>query len=477
MNYPTRHRYAAMSGMRPAALRPSLRHRATDSSHGVWRAPLVGLAIAVSIFFLGWIISKGLGIPILAAAAVVLFPAMVARTRWATTFAVAPALLYPVSAINSAKILHTINIAPLVAVYLLANVVWMYTVRRRTTTPSAIGLAGLLVIIGAGLLESVHAGNGTLGHSVTTFIFWLSAFFLGSLVADDSRQFAALGICALPLAGLALWQAATGSNPYNHFVGSLHFASSETLEGLQRSTSTFGQPLVAGAALTILAASAMIGRHRFALLVAPVVLLGAIVTVSRSALIGAAVIFLIAIAQGTARRRIVIILGLIVVAVLLAVTVFPRFATSLEGRLVTHSYKEVARTAGPARLLHDLSDNPIAVAFGGGIGTTELELAATGGIGGVDTYDNQFVETTFDIGFIPWIAALCLLGYAMFRAQPDRRTAFLPVVIGAIAMLLFFSGLAWPSYSVLVWLMFGALTSQTKAEDKLPYGHLTNSHL
>jgi hypothetical protein len=428
-------------------------------------APALWLGGIPLAFLLGWITTKGFGLQLVAVMAVVGIPFVTVRTRWATAFAMAPALLYPVSALTSVKVLGTLNVAPLMAGYLLVNVVLMYIVRPRTTTPSTVGLAGLLMMIGASILESAHSGNGTLSHFLTTGTFWLSAFFLGSLMAEDSQQFITLGFCALPLAGLAVWQAATGSNPYNHLIGPLHFASVETHENLQRSTSTFGHPLVAGACLTILAFSAIASRRRLAMLVAPLVLLGAVATVSRSALIGAALAFVVVLAQRGAKRSLVVTVGLIAAVALISVATFPRLATSLEGRVLNSSSNEVARTTGPKVLLHDLSTEPLAVAFGEGIGTTSKDFAATGGIAGVDTYDNQFIDTTLDIGFLPFIAALLLLGYALFHARSDSRRVFLPVVVGSIAMLLFFDGLTWSSFAVLFWLMYGALTSEAVTDD------------
>jgi len=175
---------------------------------------------------------------------------------------------------------------------------------------------------------------------------------------------------------------------------------------------------------------------------------------------------LVAIAQGTARRRVVVIVGLIAAGVLLSAFFFPRLSTSLEGRLLGSSTKEVARTAGPQRLYDELSNEPLAIAFGGGIGTTNRELAASGGIGGVNTYDNQFIDTLFDIGFIPLVAVLLLIGYAIFHARSDRRRDFLPVVVGSTAMLLFFDGLGWASFAVLFWLGIGALTSKSRVPDE-----------
>jgi hypothetical protein len=411
---------------------------------------------------IGWLASKGLGLQIVALIGLIALPALTARTRWALAFALAPVLLYPVSAINSPKLFSTINVDPLVAIYLLANVAWIHYARRRTTTASAIGLTSLLFIVGISLLESAYSGNGTLSHSITTVIFWVSGFLLGTVLADDPSQFATLGLCSIPLAGLSLWQAATGSNPYNRLVGSLHFASIETYEGLQRSTSTFGHPLVAGATLTILAYAATIGQRRYGYAVALFVFLGAVVTVSRSALIGAAVIFLVAAIQTSSRRSVIVMLGVLIVAVFSAATVFPRFAASLEGRFVSHTDNEVARTAGPQRLLHSVASDPVNMALGQGIGTTTRELSASGGVGGVNTYDDQFIDTSFDIGILPVVLAICAFVVSILRATPKHRSLFLPVVVGSIAMLLFFDGLAWPSYSVLFWMMFGALTSQKR---------------
>jgi hypothetical protein len=75
------------------------------------------------------------------------------------------------------------------------------------------------------------------------------------------------------------------------------------------------------------------------------------------------------------------------------------------------------------------------------------------------------VEATFDIGFIPFLTALCLLGYAIFTSQRAKRAAYLPVVLAGITMLIFFVGLAWPAFSVLFWLLFGALTSRSRDKD------------
>ena len=107
-----------------------------------------------------------------------------------------------------------------------------------------------------------------------------------------------------------------------------------------------------------------------------------------------------------------------------------------------------------------VADRPLTVLFGHGFGTTALAFQASGGIGGVDTYDNQFVDTAFDLGVIPLLAAIALLLDGALKAQADRRARFLPVAAGAAAMLLFFDGLGWPSYAVLFWLVIGALTGR-----------------
>jgi hypothetical protein len=111
-------------------------------------------------------------------------------------------------------------------------------------------------------------------------------------------------------------------------------------------------------------------------------------------------------------------------------------------------------------LASDFSADPGSLAFGDGIGSTARELAAQGGVGGVDTYDNQYIDSIFDIGFIPFLLALVLLGYAVFTAAPQRRRVFLPAVVVAVGTLAFFDGLGWPSFGVLFWFIFGALTAR-----------------
>lgn len=419
---------------------------------------------AAGVFFVGllaWATSKGLGLDIVALSVLLSIPILTARTRWAATAALAPVLIYPVAGLNDPTLLHgALNVKPVMAVYLLVSVAWIYGARDRATVLDKTTLIGVVVILVSGLLESAHSGNGTLGPTITLGIFWLSALGLGSLLADDLSQFTTIGICALPLAALSLWQAATGKNPYQDLIGPLHFAGSVDYGGLQRATSTFGEPLVAGASLAVLAFLAIAGHRRAALFASLAVLLGAIATVSRSALIGAILGFAVLSAQRTARRRILVVLVLGAGSVFVAALAVPRFATSLEGRVLNQPYAQVARTAGPQRLATDFSTNPWSLAFGAGIGSTSRELAEQGGVGGVDTYDNQYIDSIFDIGFIPFFLALVLLGYAAFTAVPQRRRVFLPAVVVAVGTLAFFDGLGWPSFGVLFWFIFGALTAR-----------------
>jgi hypothetical protein len=410
---------------------------------------------------LGWATYRGLAVDLIAIAILLSLPILAAKTRWAASVALAPVLLYPIAGLNHPTLLHgALNVKPVMAIYLLGTVAYMYVVRNRSTSIDHVALSVPLIILISGLLESVNSSNGTLEPTLTMAVFWLSAFNLGSLLADDLDQFAALGLCALPLAGLAIWQAATGDNPYQDMIGSLHFAGSVDYGGLQRATSTFGEPLVAGASLTVLAFMAVVGRRRLSVLAAPFVLLGALVTVSRSALLGALLGFMVAGIQRADRRKIAILLSLLTGAVVVAAIALPRFATSIEGRVFNQPYTQVARTTGPQRLISDLSTNPLAFALGNGIGSTSRELAQVGGVGGVDTYDNQFIDTTFDLGFIPVLLAALALGYAMLRTTPSRRGAFLPAVIASIGMLAFFDGLGWPSFAALFWFLFGSITAR-----------------
>ena len=434
------------------------------------RLPAYGIASLFSVGLLAWATAEGLGLDIIALSVLLSIPILTARTRWAATVALGPVLLYPVAGLNDPTLLHgALNVKPVMAVYLLATVAWIHGARARVTGLSKATLVGMLVILVSGLLESAHAGNGTLGPTITLGIFWLSALSLGSLLADDLSQFTTIGLCALPLAALSLWQAATGKNPYQDLVGPLHFAGSVDYGGLQRATSTFGEPLVAGASLAVLAFLAIAGHRRAALFASLVVLLGAIATVSRSALIGAILGFAVLSAQRTARRRMIVVLVLIVGSVFVAALAVPRFATSLEGRVLNQPYAQVARTAGPQRLATDFSTDPSSLAFGGGIGSTSRELAKQGGVGGVDTYDNEYIDSIFDIGFIPFFLALTLLGYAAFTAMPQRRQVFLPPVVVAVGTLAFFDGLGWPSFGVLFWFIFGALTARDRDNESLDH--------
>lgn len=436
-----------------------------ESARGLPPSTTLRLACILLGVLLGWATYQGLATDLIAIGILASLPVLVARTRWAATFALAPVLLYPVAGLNHPTLFHgTLNVKPVMAIYLLATVAWMYVARNRSTRINYLGLSIPLIILASGLLESAHSGNGTSGPTVTLAVFWLSAFSLGSLLADDLDQFATLGLCALPLAGLAIWQAATGNNPYQDMIGSLHFAGAVNYGGLQRATSTFGEPLVAGASLTVLAFMALMGRKRLSVIAVPFVILGALVTVSRSALLGACLGFMVAGLQRSNRGKTVILLSLLISAVVIAAVALPRFAASVEGRVFSQSYTQVARTTGPQRLVSDLSTHPLSFALGNGIGSTSRELAAVGGVGGVNTYDNQFIDSVFDIGFVPFLLAALLLGCAILGATPARRGVFLPAVVASIGMLAFFDGLGWPSFAVLFWFLIGAITARDRSD-------------
>jgi hypothetical protein len=431
------------------------------SAPSTWSSTAVRAGCVLAGALVGWATYRGLAVDLIAAAILAFFPIAAARTRWAAAVALAPVLIYPVAGLNHPTLLHgTLNVKPVMAVYLLATVTWMYVARSRSTKVNYLALAVPLLILTSGLLESINSGNGTAGPTITLAVYWLSAFGLGSLIAGDLDQFTTLGLCALPLAALALWQAGTGDNPYQDVIGSLHFAGAVNYGGFQRATSTFGEPLVAGASLTVLAFMAAVGRKRLSVLAASFVLLGALITVSRSALLGALLGFGVAGMQRADRRKVAILTGLMIGAVAIAVVALPRFTASIEGRVFNHPYTQVARTSGPRRLTSELSAGPLSLAFGDGLGSTSRELAKSGGVGGVDTYDNQFIDSIFDIGFVPVLLAVLMLCCAILGATPSRRRVFLPAVIASVGMLAFFDGLGWPSFAVLFWFLIGAITAR-----------------
>jgi hypothetical protein len=436
-------------------------HLLTASPPGAWSSTAIRAGCVLAGALLGWATYRGLAVDLIAVAILAFIPIVAARTRWAAAVALAPVLLYPVAGLNHPTLLHgTLNVKPVMAVYLLVTVICMYAARSRSTNINHLAFAIPLLILTSGLLESIHSGNGTAGPTITLAVYWLSAFGLGSLMAGDLDQFTTLGLCALPLAALALWQSATGDNPYQDMIGSLHFAGAVNYGGLQRATSTFGEPLVAGASLTVLAFMAAVGRKRVAVLAASLVLLGALITVSRSALLGALLGFGVAGMQRSDRRKVAILVALIVSAVAVAAVAIPRFTTSIEGRVLGHPYTQVARTSGPQRLTSELSTHPLSLALGSGLGSTSRELAKSGGVGGVDTYDNQFIDSIFDIGFVPVLLAVLMFCCAILGATPSRRRVFLPAVIASIGMLAFFDGLGWPSFAVLFWFLIGAITAR-----------------
>jgi O-antigen ligase len=179
--------------------------------------------------------------------------------------------------------------------------------------------------------------------------------------------------------------------------------------------------------------------------------------------LGALLGFGVAGMQRADRRKVAVLTGLMIAAVVIAAVALPRFTASIEGRVFNHPYTQVARTSGPQRLTDELSTRPLSLALGNGLGSTSRELAKSGGVGGVDTYDNQFIDSIFDIGLVPVLLAALMLCCAIAGAKPSRRKVFLPAVIASVGMLAFFDGLGWPSFAVLFWFLIGAISARDVA--------------
>jgi hypothetical protein len=329
---------------------------------------------------------------------------------------------------------------------------------------SPYAIAALLVLLLTALIQLVTSHDAGLRPVYQLLPMWLSGLLLGCIVASDRRMTDQVGLLALPVAMLAIFEFVTHDpSLWSHLVRANLYEALSSAHGALRATSTFGHPLVAGTALVIMSFIVLVlpGTKRVVLF--SLIAAGAVVTVSGSALVGLAA-GLLAHLVGNARQR-MRVLGAIVAVVVtgwLLLTLIPSLHASFESRVlssggVSSEQSESVRLNSLKTLENSINEGATVLLTGRGLGGTERYLAETGGNLGFNTYDNQYVTSIYDSGVLVVLAVIGLILIGTIQARPGWRTVAPLVVASTTAF--FFNALYWPVTGLLFWLTVGLATA------------------
>ncbi|THD76119.1 MAG: hypothetical protein E7812_16915 [Phenylobacterium sp.] len=248
---------------------------------------------------------------------------------------------------------------------------------------------------------------------------------------------------------------------WSDLIGANGFDEDSTFGGANRVASTFGHPLVAGAALVIIAFLVLVQSGRRPGIFFSIVVTGAVVTVSRSALLGLAAGVLIYL-TGNHRQRSQIIGAIAVTAIIgwLVVSLVPALNAAFESRVLNApTQNETIRLNSLHELKASFSKNDKELWFGRGLGGSKIYLGQTGGNLGFGVYDNQYVTSLYDSGLPVVFAVIGLIVLGIIRARPSAR--MLAPLAASATTIFFFDGLYWPVIGLLFWMTVSLATAPT----------------
>jgi hypothetical protein len=369
-------------------------------------------------------------------------------------------LLIPTNAFPSDRI-HGIPVfAPLAFATLCAALALWWYMRATGVGPSlsAYSLASLLLVIVSFIAQLGISQYASLVPLYQLLPFWISGLLLGSILATDSRIADSIGLVVLPLALLAIVESAiVKPTLYSDLIRANNF---DYVSGEDRVASTFGHPLTAGTALIILAFLVLSKPGPRSAILFSLITAGAIVTVSRSALVGLAAGTLTYLV-GSHRQRSHIVGAIAVTALIgwLLLSLVPAFHTSFDSRVLhVDAQSEKIRLNSLQEVRAALSQNKQEVWLGRGLeGSNNYLYQTRTAQYGFGNYDNEYVTALFDSGLPVLLAVVGLIVLGVIRARPGARR-LAPLVVAAAAMF-FFSGLYWPVTALLFWMAVGLATA------------------
>lgn len=343
-----------------------------------------------------------------------------------------------------------------VITFCAALALWYHRRARGETAPiSRYALSGLLILIMASIAQLGISRYAQIRPVYQFPPFWISGLLLGSILAADLRIADRVGLLALPLAILAIFELAIGKpNLWSDLVGANIFDNASA-----RAASTFGHPLVAGTALIIIAFITLSRPGQRSAILFPFIVGGAVATVSRSALVGLAA-GLLTHFIGNYRRPSQIIGAVAIAAIIgwLTISLVPDLQTSFESRVLSASTQnEGIRLNSLKELSISFSQSNKELWLGRGLEGSKNYLSRTGGNLGSGTYDNQYITSLYDNGLPVVLVVFGLIVLGVIRARPAARV--LAPLIAAAATFFFFEGLYWPITGLLFGMAVGLATT------------------
>jgi hypothetical protein len=408
------------------------------------------------------------GLIVLAVVLALALPAALARTPWAATVSLAPALLIPIDSFAQTHF-GGVAISSVLGLYSLLAVAIAATLRRSRVGPSLPGMLAFAAICVGGLLGALRSGE-QMNSTLTLILAWAAAFGAGAYLVDSRRDIERLLWFVAPIALLAVVEAGIGRNPYLSLLPAVSFSAHQAA-GFHRSFATFGAPLVAGSAFAVCAALGLGSLNRRLWLVVPLIAIACLLTVSRSAVlaiaVGVAVVFLV---ERRSRPRIVVVVVVLGLLSAGAVSQLPYFHESVSNRLAGKGETRAVRSNALEKFSTDLSSHTGKLTLGAGLRYTETVLEETGRNEGLATLDNQYVTFSYDVGILPMLLSAFAALIALRMAPRARVVAFLPAVATCAFSFFFFDGMYWVATAALAWFTFGAIVSKRPFSTLTPHG-------
>lgn len=424
---------------------------------------MVALPVLVTFALcLGLLASRGYALFLIAVSLVCGIAVWVGPRRAAVPVIMLGVLLIPTNAIPSDRIHGVPVYAPLAFATLGAVLALWWYLRAMGEGPSlsVYPLASLVILIASFIVQLSISRYATTVPLYQLLPFWISGLLLGSMLASDLRIADGIGLVVLPLAILAIVESVlVKPTLYSNLIGANGF---DYVSGEDRVASTFGHPLTAGTALIVLAFLVLAkpgprNRILFSLIAA-----GAIVTVSRSALVGlagGALTYFI----GSRRQRSQIVGAIAVTALIgwLLISLVPAFHASFDSRVLHASAQgQKIRLDSLQEVRAAFSQNKRELWLGRGLEGSNTYLAQTRTAQfGFGNYDNEYVSALFDSGLPVVLAAIGLIVVGVIRARPPAR--LLAPLVAIAAAMFFFSVLYWPVTALLFWMAVGLATAPT----------------
>jgi O-Antigen ligase len=383
--------------------------------------------------------------------------------RWGSAICLAPVFLVPVTTMPSLSDLGPLHPQLLLALAsaALTTLYWLWGAGRPELNRWSLCAAAFLGLALA--LLDIRSGLNSLQAAISVFLYAYTGLVVGQCMRDP-RAVRALAFLAVPVALLAISEAL---GLHSIWFTVFHADKIKGVSSAIRSSASFGHPLIAGACLVIAGLLLLSLRERASTVAAAVCFAGAATTVSRSALLGAAVgIAVFAIQRPGHRVRTIFATICLIAAAFLFINSIPELRESFDNRIFNVeqsqlTQQESVRSNSLKIVEKEVQANPGKLIVGGGAGySTRLLTARGGNADGYDIFDNEYITMLYDGGLLVIVAVLGLLAIAAFKSAPDARYRALPALAAVVVIMYFVDGVEWPSLAVASWMTIGLFTAQ-----------------